>query len=100
MGDYLLQRKRQIRRLLMCVGQDWLMPNGHCPYSAAASLCQRWKKGPRAVSERVSKVAYLGEDLGATWGQLGFNLGGQIGDNFAHLALVFFASSARRAPKQ
>ena len=52
------------------------------------------------MSERVSKVAYLGEDLGATWGQLGFNLGGQIGDNFAYLALVFFASAARRTPKQ
>ena len=52
------------------------------------------------MSERVSKVAYLGEDLGAPWGQLGFNLGGQIGDNFAHLAGVFSASAARRAPKQ
>ena len=52
------------------------------------------------MSERVSKVAYLGEDLGATWGQLGFNLGGQIGDNFAYLALVFSASAERRTPKQ
>ena len=51
------------------------------------------------MSERVSKVAYLGEDLGATWGQLGFNLGGQIGDNFAYLALVFSASAERRTPK-
>ena len=52
------------------------------------------------MSERVSKVAYLGEDLGATWGQLGFNLGGQIGDNFAYLALVFSASAERRSPKK
>ena len=53
------------------------------------------------MSERVSKVAYLGEDLGATWGQLGFKLGGHIvGDNFDYLAWVFSASAVRKAPKQ
>ena len=50
------------------------------------------------MSERVSKVAYLGEDLGATWGKLGFNLGDKLGTTF-HLALVFSASAERRTPK-
>ena len=49
------------------------------------------------MSERVSKVAYLGEDLGATWGQLGFNLGDKLG--ITHLALFFFCQRCKKGPQ-